>query len=238
MKALLLLSSIFICIHVSCAWMTSFNTRSPLPVNRFIPLIRSSLFATTNYPMIDFSKYEGLGNDFILIDNRSSSHPSLTPDQSAKLCNRNFGIGADGVIFALSPPSPEYDFSMRIFNSDGSEPEMCGNGIRCLAAFLRDIGEDSKKTLNIHTLAGKIVPVLNDDGTVTVDMGSPILEGPRIPTTLTPNADMNTIVDQTLICNQREWKVTCVSMGNPVRSFYHIIDYVMMITDCYTFKKI
>jgi diaminopimelate epimerase len=101
---------------------------------------RTKLSATAE--KIAFAKYEGLGNDFILIDDRGSKDPSLTPEQSAKLCHRNFGIGGDGVIFALKPPSDEYDFSMRIYNSDGSEPEMCGNGIRCFAQFLKDLGED------------------------------------------------------------------------------------------------
>jgi len=181
--------------------------------------------------MIEFSKYEGLGNDFILIDNRSETQPSLTPQQAIQLCNRNFGIGADGVIFALAPPSSEYDFTMRIFNSDGSEPEMCGNGIRCFAAFLRDKGETSKASLEVSTKAGKIIPIFNTDGTITVDMGSPILEGPRIPTTLTPNADQNSIVEQTLLCNNKEFKVTCVSMGNPhcvifVQDLQKDIDFV------------
>ena len=94
--------------------------------------------------LVEFSKYEGLGNDFILIDDRDKEVPSLTPEESEKLCDRNFGIGGDGVIFALKPPSDEYDFTMRIYNSDGSEPEMCGNGIRCFAQFLKDLGEDCK----------------------------------------------------------------------------------------------
>jgi diaminopimelate epimerase len=100
----------------------------------------TSLRATNT--LIDFSKYEGLGNDFILIDDRDRETPSLTPEESEKLCNRNFGIGGDGVIFALKPPSDDYDFTMRIYNSDGSEPEMCGNGIRCFAQFLKDLGAD------------------------------------------------------------------------------------------------
>jgi Diaminopimelate epimerase len=68
---------------------------------------------------VDFSKYEGLGNDFILVDDRDRDEPSLTPEQSARLCHRNFGVGGDGVIFALKPPSDEFDFRMRIYNSDG-----------------------------------------------------------------------------------------------------------------------
>jgi diaminopimelate epimerase len=122
---------------------------------------------------VTFSKYEGLGNDFILIDDRDKTEPSLSPEDSAKLCHRNFGIGGDGVIFALKPPNADFDFTMRIFNSDGSEPEMCGNGIRCLAQFLKDLGEESK-TYKINTLAGLIVPEMNDDGTITVDMGEPM----------------------------------------------------------------
>jgi diaminopimelate epimerase len=120
-------------LNLSVAWMSASSFRRP-----------SSLSATH---MVDFSKYEGLGNDFILIDDRDKEGPSLTPDQSEKLCHRNFGVGADGVIFALKPPSDEYDFKMRIYNSDGSEPEMCGNGIRCFAQFLKDLGADGKRQL-------------------------------------------------------------------------------------------
>ncbi|MEK0182000.1 diaminopimelate epimerase [Microcoleus anatoxicus] len=87
---------------------------------------------------IEFAKYHGLGNDFILIDNRQSSEPVVTPEQAVVLCDRHFGIGADGVIFAL-PGQNGTDYTMRIFNSDGSEPEMCGNGIRCLAKFIADL---------------------------------------------------------------------------------------------------
>jgi len=161
-------------------------------------------------------KYEGLGNDFILIDARDSSEPPLTPDQSAKLCNRHFSVGGDGVIFALAPPSDsnDYDFSMRIYNSDGSEPEMCGNGIRCLAAFLRDLGESSK-SYKINTLAGPIVPVMNEDGSITVDMGEPILNALKVPCALAANADGESVVEQTLDCNGKTWKVSAVSMGNP-----------------------
>jgi len=167
---------------------------------------------------ISIAKYEGLGNDFILVDARDSSTPPLTPEESAKLCNRNFSVGGDGVIFALAPPKDEdgFDFRMRIYNSDGSEPEMCGNGIRCLAAFLSDLGE-SAKSYRIDTLAGPIVPVMNDDGSVTVDMGEPILEGAKVPTTLTPNhPDGISVVQQDIeTTNSKTFQVSCVSMGNP-----------------------
>jgi diaminopimelate epimerase len=164
---------------------------------------------------VDFSKYEGLGNDFILIDDRDKEAPSLTPEESEKLCNRNFGIGGDGVIFALKPPSDDYDFSMRIYNSDGSEPEMCGNGIRCFAQFLKDLGADAE-SYQVNTLAGRIIPVMNTDDTITVDMGEPILKAEDVPTTLSANfEDGISVVEQDLECNGKNWKVSAVSMGNP-----------------------
>jgi diaminopimelate epimerase len=96
-----------------------------------------------------------------------------------------------------------------------SEPEMCGNGIRCLAQFLKDLGEESR-SYNIHTLAGPIVPVMNDDNTITVDMGEPILQASKVPTTLTPNADDDSVVEQSYQCsNGKTWKISAVSMGNP-----------------------
>jgi diaminopimelate epimerase len=170
-----------------------------------------------NAEKIEISKYEGLGNDFILVDARDAQDPPLTSEQSAKLCNRNFCVGGDGVIFALKAPEgkeDEYDFSMRIYNSDGSEPEMCGNGIRCLAAFLRDLGEDAE-SYRINTLAGPIIPVMNKDGGVTVDMGEPILKASDVPTTLEANAEFDSVVEQEIEANGKTFKVSAVSMGNP-----------------------
>lgn len=184
------------------------------------PAIPSSAAATSTPGLITFSKYEGLGNDFILIDDRDRTTPSLTPEQSQRLCDRNFGIGGDGVIFALQPPEAgagddePYDFSMRIYNSDGSEPEMCGNGIRCFAQFLKDLGADAE-SYRVNTLAGPIIPVMNADGTITVDMGGPILAAADVPTTLEANADGDSVMEQILECNDKTWKVSAVSMGNP-----------------------
>ena len=170
---------------------------------------------------VKFTKYHGLGNDFILIDNRASSEPSITPDQAIQLCDRHFGIGADGVIFAL-PGQNGNDYSMRIFNSDGSEPEMCGNGIRCLAKFIADLeAQDNSSDPNnitprsykIHTLAGVITPKLESNNLVTVDMGLPQLTASEIPTTLAP-ADQK-VINQPLDVAGKTWLVTCVSMGNP-----------------------
>ncbi|WP_315791957.1 diaminopimelate epimerase [Fischerella sp. JS2] len=169
---------------------------------------------------IEFTKYHGLGNDFILIDNRSDSEPIITPEQAVQLCDRHFGIGADGVIFAL-PGENGTDYTMRIFNSDGSEPEMCGNGIRCLAAFLAELEGESRQgnQYRIHTLAGVITPELMSDGQVKVDMGIPRLLAGEIPTTLSP-ADQK-VINQTLEVAGKSWDVTCVSMGNP-----HCITFV------------
>ncbi len=171
---------------------------------------------------IEFTKYHGLGNDFILIDNRQSQEPRLTPEQAAQWCDRHFGIGADGVIFAL-PAQSDTDYTMRIYNSDGSEPEMCGNGIRCLARFLAELetadGGVVRQQYRVHTLAGVMVPRLEADGQVTVDMGLPRLLAAEIPTTLAGAEEK--VINQPLEVAGQTWAVTCVSMGNP-----HCITFV------------
>jgi diaminopimelate epimerase len=170
--------------------------------------------------VIEFSKYQGLGNDFILIDNRDSTDPIITPEQAIKMCDRHFGIGADGVIFAL-PGEGDTEYAMRIYNSDGSEPEMCGNGIRCLAKFIADLSGNTEvnKSYRIQTLAGVIIPKLESNGEVTVDMGEPQLTAAQIPTTLTSSNDR--VIAQSLEVSDRSWLVTTVSMGNP-----HCITFV------------
>ena len=169
---------------------------------------------------IEFVKYQGLGNDFILVDNRSSSELIVSPKQAIKLCDRHFGIGADGVIFAL-PGLEGTDYTMRIINSDGSEPEMCGNGIRCLAGFIADLEGNGDKEVQyrIHTLAGVISPQIMGDGQVKVDMGLPKLLAKEIPTTL--SSPEQKVINQSLEVAGKNWLVTCVSMGNP-----HCITFV------------
>ncbi|MBG1261091.1 diaminopimelate epimerase [Nostoc commune] len=169
---------------------------------------------------IEFTKYHGLGNDFILIDNRLSSEPVVTPEQAIKLCDRHFGIGADGVIFAL-PGENGTDYTMRIFNCDGSEPEMCGNGIRCLAGFLADLEGESRNqdSYRIHTLGGVMTPQLLSNGQVKVDMGLPRLLAGEIPTNLAPAQEK--VISQPLEVAGQTWDVTCVNMGNP-----HCITFV------------
>jgi diaminopimelate epimerase len=211
---------IALCMRQGHAFNRPFFTTTQRSRNRYLSTVTTTAIAASTITndvltkTVEFKKYHGLGNDFILIDDRDKIDPSLTPEQSEQLCNRNFGIGADGVIFALKPPSEQYDFRMRIYNSDGTEPEMCGNGIRCMARFLQDLGENSK-TYNIDTLAGNIVPVVNDDGSITVDMGEPILEASKVPTTLKANADNESVVEQSYECNGKTWKISAVSMGNP-----------------------
>jgi diaminopimelate epimerase len=168
---------------------------------------------------IDFTKYHGLGNDFILVDNRAQDEPMISADQAVQWCDRNFGIGADGVIFAL-PGQDGTDYTMRIFNSDGSEPEMCGNGIRCLAKFLAELeGSEAKSEYRIHTLGGVMIPKLEGEGKVKVDMGMPQLLAAQIPTTLAAAEDK--VINVPMEVAGQSWDVTCVSMGNP-----HCITFV------------
>lgn len=163
---------------------------------------------------LHFVKYHGLGNDFILVDNRDCVEPKVTPEQAIKLCDRNFGIGADGVIFVL-PGFNDTDYTMRIFNSDGSEPEMCGNGVRCFAKFIAELENiHGKQSFTVHTGAGLIVPEIQEDGKVRVDMGEPILKASDVPTKLPANNNQS-VVKSRLDVDGVSWNVTCVSMGNP-----------------------
>lgn len=147
-----------------------------------------------------------LGNDFIVIDVRESIPEGIT-ELSKRLCHRRLGIGADQLILLLK--SDIGDLRMRIFNSDGGEVEMCGNGIRCLAKYIWDRGISEKDTLNIETLAGIIKPS-KAGSLVSVDMGVPILEGKDIPVNISGR-----VIDYPLEIQDRLFNITCVSMGNP-----------------------
>ncbi|MGY6529223.1 MAG: diaminopimelate epimerase [Cyanobacterium sp.] len=174
---------------------------------------------------MQFSKYHGLGNDFILIDNRQSDQPLVSPTQAVEMCDRHFGIGADGVIFVL-PPQNDCDYTMRIFNSDGSEPEMCGNGIRCFAQFVTELEgkEEVGRTYPIHTLAGTITPTIKGEGMIRVDMGEPELNPSKIPTTLNQGGEK--VVSESLTVAGKSYQVSCVSMGNP-----HCLVFVDKVAD-------
>ncbi|MFZ9849311.1 MAG: diaminopimelate epimerase [Vulcanococcus sp.] len=167
--------------------------------------------------MLQFSKYQGLGNDFLMLDGRQATDPDfvfgLTPELVVQLCDRRFGVGGDGVILAL-PPNNGGELRMRIFNADGSEPEMCGNGIRCLARFLADRdGDGPGRTWQIDTLAGRIVPELLADGTVRVDMGAPFLRSEQVPTTLPVGAAG--LPQGELEVDGELFAVAAAGMGNP-----------------------
>jgi diaminopimelate epimerase len=183
-----------------------------------------------------FVKYQGLGNDFILVDNRAKEDLIFTPDASAKICNRNFGIGADGIIFVCRAKNG-CQYTMRIHNSDGSEPQMCGNGIRCMASYIfheLNGGLDPEGTeYRIWTNAGVIIPKIMDNGFIQVEMGSPILHAARVPTLMPTaavgvdtgdfnairnavvNAPLQVYLSETDDCSACIVHVTAVSMGNP-----------------------
>ncbi|MBI5205185.1 MAG: diaminopimelate epimerase [Nitrospirae bacterium] len=169
-----------------------------------------------------FTKMHGLGNDFILIDCLSQAlgaQRSALSSLSKNLCNRRFGIGADQILLLYS--SKNADFKMRILNADGSEVEMCGNGIRCLAKYIWDKGLSKKKVLTIETLAGIIRPE-KKGRLVRVDMGEPIFEPEKIPVKISQksevrsqNSEKNIIIDYSLKIEDKTFLITCVSMGNP-----------------------
>ena len=166
---------------------------------------------------IDFIKMHGLGNDFILIDciNKSLGDSSFLSYLAKKLCDRNFGIGADGLILIL--PSSKADLQMRIFNSDGTEAQMCGNGIRCFAKYTYENKLVSKNKFTVETLAGTITPELifqdKEILGIKVDMGTPKLKRREIPM---EGEDTSTVIDEVLKINtEQTFKITCVSMGNP-----------------------
>ncbi len=167
--------------------------------------------------MLQFSKYQGLGNDFLILDGRTlgeaDSAFGLTPELVERLCDRRFGVGGDGLILAL-PPREGGELRMRIFNADGSEPEMCGNGIRCLARFLADSDGDAPgRRWQIETLAGRIIPELQADGRIRVDMGTPFLEPAAVPTTLEP-AGRGVPEGELEVLGER-FAVAAAGMGNP-----------------------
>ncbi|MBF0171490.1 MAG: diaminopimelate epimerase [Nitrospinae bacterium] len=159
---------------------------------------------------VPFVKMHGAGNDFVMLDLRKMKLPQLKK-KAAFLLDRRFGIGGDQII--TIEPSKKADYRMRIFNADGSEVEMCGNGIRCFAKYLWDRKEKIiRKTggLAVETLAGIIRPKMIDDNRVQVDMGEPILDGRAVPTTLDGQ-----VVDRAVKIAGAEYRITAVSMGNP-----------------------
>lgn len=159
-----------------------------------------------------FWKYHGLGNDFVLVDGHKGD-VAIDSDWCVRMCDRHFGVGGDGVLYVM--PGEGTDITMRIINADGSEAEMCGNGIRCVAKHAFDFGIVDREVFTIHTLAGDLEATvsLGDDskvGTVRIDMGAPILDARTVPV----DAD-GRFIDQPFEADGVSFRANAVSMGNP-----------------------
>ena len=166
--------------------------------------------------MLNFTKMTGIGNDYIYIDCTDGKKIKDIQNVTKKLSDRHFGIGADGIILIDKPDDEKADFKMKIYNSDGSEAEMCGNGIRCVAKFIHDKNLSSKDKLSIQTLAGiKKVKILEDSKgnckESIVDMGEPLFQDKNIPYNVYEafNKDLDIYIDG------KKMRFTVVSMGNP-----------------------
>lgn len=167
---------------------------------------------------LKFTKMHGAGNDYIYIN--CFEETVKNPEKLAiKVSDRHFGIGSDGLI--LISPSDKADFKMNIYNADGSEGMMCGNGIRCVSKYVYDNGMTDKDEISVETRSGiKLIKMNVENGKVVsarVNMGEPILEAEKIPTRF----DSKNVIRQKLTIDEKEYEVTCVSMGNP-----HCIVYV------------
>ncbi|MEJ8820449.1 diaminopimelate epimerase [Variovorax humicola] len=169
---------------------------------------------------IRFTKMQGAGNDFVVLDETRGTL-GLTPAQYRFLGNRHFGVGADQILTVRPSPGPDIDFQYVIHNSDGGEVEQCGNGARCFMRFVRERGLTTKDAVRVQTLSGVIEPRMGEDGRVTVDMGAPIFETEKVPfdpAGLTPQHEgawqtwhlaLSTHAEEAIIA------VAVLSMGNP-----------------------
>lgn len=169
-----------------------------------------------------FTKMQGAGNDYVYVDCVRQPPPKDPASLAKAISDRHFGVGSDGLILIL--PSERADARMRMFNADGSESEMCGNGVRCVAKFVHDHGIAVKPALKIETGRGVLTLELEIKNgktqRVRVDMGEPILDAAQIPTTLHGTPPINAYLQA------HDLMVTCVSMGNP-----HAVTFVSEITD-------
>ena len=165
-----------------------------------------------------FTKMHGIGNDYVYVNcfKETVEHPS---EMAIKVSDRHFGIGSDGLI--LIEPSEVADGKMEMYNADGSQGAMCGNGIRCVAKYMYDYGITDKTSISVETKSGiKYLDLTIKDGkvdTVKVNMGTPILKAVDIPV----RSEKEQVIDEPVMVDGKEWKITCVSMGNP-----HAITYI------------
>ncbi|WP_166238126.1 diaminopimelate epimerase [Paenibacillus turpanensis] len=169
---------------------------------------------------MEFTKMNGLGNDFIVVFGHKEL-PANASELAVKLCDRFFGIGADGLVYIL--PSEKADYMMRIMNSDGSEAEQCGNAIRCVAKYVYDhnlVGGRNEISIETIGAGAQKVQLTVENGkavAVRVDMGEPILKGTQVPTTI----DKERVINEPIEVDGRTFEFTAVSMGNP-----HCVIYV------------
>ena len=164
---------------------------------------------------VRFTKMQGVGNDFVVLD-AISQEIALDARAVRRLADRHFGVGCDQVLVIERPRTPDTDFTYRIFNADGEEVQHCGNGARCFLRFVREKGLTSKREIRVRTLSGVIVPRLEPDGQVTVDMGTPIFEPARIPFAADVRAPTYVLdVDGEAVT------ISALSMGNP-----HAVQFV------------
>ena len=167
-----------------------------------------------------FTKMHGCGNDYVYVNcfEEEVTDPGAA---SVKVSDRHFGIGSDGLI--LICPSERADFQMKMYNADGSEGSMCGNGIRCVAKYVYDHGMTDKTQIAVETKSGiKYLDLTVEDGKVsmvTVDMGAPVIDPAQIP--VTAPAGTASVIDEPVTIAGTEYRMTCVSMGNP-----HAVVYV------------
>ena len=158
---------------------------------------------------LKFTKMQGLGNDFVLLDG-IRQNIDLAPAEIARLADRHFGVGCDQVLIVERPSRADVDFRYRIFNADGGEVEQCGNGARCFVRFVRDQGLTTERAIRVETRGGVIEPTLEADGQVRVDMGVPRFEADAIPFV----GDSATAT-QTLDVAGESVTISALSIGNP-----------------------
>lgn len=159
--------------------------------------------------LLKFTKMHGLGNDFVVLD--ALTQPLVLDARQLRfLADRHFGVGCDQILQVEPPRQPDTDFYYRIFNADGGEVEQCGNGARCFVRYVRDKGLTTKTAIRVGTLGGVIVPRLEADGQVTVDMGVPVFEPAQIPFEAPEQA-----LTYTLDVDKKDIEISALSMGNP-----------------------
>ena len=166
--------------------------------------------------LLRFTKMQGAGNDFVML-NAYDKPLTLTPEQIRFICDRRFGVGCDQMLVVEKSTTPAADFKYRIFNQDGGEVEMCGNGARCFAVFVREQGLTDKRTITCETVKGVIAPTVEDDGRVTVDMGAPHFAPEDVGFDAEGVSRLSRAADtlyQIRAGGEDNW-VSIVSMGNP-----------------------